>query len=86
MIESGFPGFEVWGWSGVATTAGTPPATIAALESEIRRALADSQIASLYERVGLTVHFLGAQAFGAFWDAEIEKFALAVKHSGATVE
>jgi len=22
MIEAGFPGFEVWGWSGVATTAG----------------------------------------------------------------
>jgi tripartite-type tricarboxylate transporter receptor subunit TctC len=86
MIEAGFPGFEVWGWSGVATTAGTPAATIAALETEIRRALADSQTASRYERAGLTVHFLGAQAFGAFWDAEIEKFALAVTHSGATVE
>jgi len=86
MIESGLPGFEVWGWSGVATTAGTPPAIIAALESEIRRALADPQTAARYERAGLTVHFLGAQAFGAFWDAEIEKFALAVKHSGATVE
>src|SRR2546423_11283599 len=70
MIEAGFPGFEVWGWSGVATTAGTPAATIAALETEIRRALADSQTASRYERAGLTVHFLGAQAFGAFWDAE----------------
>jgi len=86
MIEAGFPGFEVWGWSGVATTAGTPAATIASLETEIRRALADPQTASLYERAGLTVHFLGAQAFGEFWDAEIEKFALAVKHSGATVE
>ena len=53
---------------------------------QIRRALEDPQTAALYERVGLTVHFLGAQAFGAFWDAEIEKFALAVKHSGATVE
>src|SRR2546423_428228 len=86
MIEAGFPGFEVWGWSGVATTAGTPPAIIAALEAAIRRALEDSQTASRYERAGLTVHFLGAQAFGAFWDAEIEKFALAVKHPGATVE
>jgi hypothetical protein len=56
------------------------------LENEIRRALEDPQTAALYERAGLTVHFLGAQAFGAFWDAEIEKFALAVKHSGATVE
>lgn len=86
MIESGFPGFEVSGWSGVATTAGTPPAIIAALESEVRRALADRETAARYERAGLTVHFLGAQAFGDFWDAEIEKFALAVKVSGATME
>ena len=86
MIEAGFPGFEVWGWSGVATTAGTPAAVVHVLENEIRRALEDRQTAALYERAGLTVHFLGAQAFGAFWDAEIEKFALAVKHSGATVE
>jgi tripartite-type tricarboxylate transporter receptor subunit TctC len=86
MIEAGFPGFEVWGWSGVATTAGTPASTLAVLETEIRRALEDRETAARYERAGLTVHFLGAQAFGAFWDAEIEKFALAVKHSGATVE
>ena len=86
MIEAGFPGFEVWGWSGVATTTGTPAAVIHSLENEIRRALEDRQTAALYERVGLTLHFLGARDFGAFWDAEIEKFALAVKHSGATVE
>jgi tripartite-type tricarboxylate transporter receptor subunit TctC len=86
MIETGFPGFEVWGWSGVATTAGTPPPVLAILEKEIGRALEDPETASRYERAGLTVHFLGAQAFGAFWDAEIEKFALAVKYSGATVE
>ena len=44
------------------------------------------ETAARYERAGLTVHFLGAQAFGDFWDAEIERFALAVKVSGATVE
>jgi len=86
MIEAGFPGFEVWGWSGVATTAGTPAAVISILENEVRDALTDRATAERYERAGLTLHFLGAQAFGAFWDAEIEKFALAVKHAGATVE
>jgi tripartite-type tricarboxylate transporter receptor subunit TctC len=86
MIESGFPGFEVLGWSGVATTAGTPPAIIAILETEIRRALENPQTASAYEKVGLPLHFLGAKDFGAFWDAEIDKFAIAVRHSGAKVE
>ena len=86
MIESGFPGFEVSGWSGVATTAGTPAAVIAILETEIRRALENAQTASAYEKAGLPLHFLGAKDFGAFWDAEIEKFAIAVRHSGAKVE
>ena len=86
MIEAGFPGFEVSGWSGVATAAGTPPEVIAKLEAEIRRALEHPQTAATYEKAGLPVHYLGAKDFGAFWDREIEKFAVAVKHSGAAVE
>jgi tripartite-type tricarboxylate transporter receptor subunit TctC len=86
MIESGFPGFEMLGWSGVVTTAGTPAAVIAILETEIRRALEHAQTAAAYEKAGLPLHFLGAKDFGAFWDAEIEKFAIAVRHSGAKVE
>jgi tripartite-type tricarboxylate transporter receptor subunit TctC len=86
MIESGFPGFEISGWSGVVTTGGTPPEIVAKLEAEIRRALGNSQTASAYEKAGLTLNFLGAKEFGAFWDREIEKFAIAVKFSGATAE
>jgi len=31
-------------------------------------------------------HFIGAKKFGAFIDAEIAKFAVAVKYSGAAVD
>ncbi len=86
MIESGYPDFEINGWAGVVTTAGTPPEIIARLEAEIGRALAQPQIAAAYERAGLTVSFMGAAEFGKFWDAEIAKFALAIKHSGAVKE
>jgi tripartite-type tricarboxylate transporter receptor subunit TctC len=86
MIESGFPGFEISGWSGVVTTGGTPPEIVAKLEAEIRRALENPQTAAAYEKAGLTLHFLGAKEFGAFWDKEIEKFAIAVKFSGASAE
>ncbi len=86
VAESGFPGFEVTGWVGISTTAGTPPDTIARLEAEIRKTLADTEVAALLERQGMALRFLGAKDFGAFLDAEIAKFAIAVKYSGAALE
>ena len=86
MIESGYKDFEINGWAGVATTAGTPPAIIARLETEIGRALARAGTAAAYEKAGLTVRFMGAAEFGKFWDAEIAKFALAIRYSGAVKE
>jgi tripartite-type tricarboxylate transporter receptor subunit TctC len=86
MIESGYPDFEINGWTGVVTTAGTPSAIIARLEAEIGKALARAETAAAYEKAGLTVRFMGAAEFGKFWDAEIAKFALAIKHSGAVKE
>jgi tripartite-type tricarboxylate transporter receptor subunit TctC len=86
MIESGYKDFEINGWAGVVTTAGTPGAIIARLEAEIGRALAQPQTAAAYEKAGLTVRFMGAAEFGRFWDAEIAKFALAIRHSGAVKE
>ncbi|HEY6865573.1 MAG TPA: tripartite tricarboxylate transporter substrate binding protein [Burkholderiales bacterium] len=86
MAEAGFPGFEVSAWSGVVAAAATPPEIVARLESVIGRALEDPRAAATFEKAGLPVRFLGAKDFGAFWDREIDKFALAVKHSGAAVE
>jgi tripartite-type tricarboxylate transporter receptor subunit TctC len=86
MIESGYKDFEINGWAGVVTTAGTPPVIIARLEAEIGKALAQPETAAAYEKAGLTVRFMGAAEFGKFWDAEIAKFALAIKHSGAVKE
>jgi tripartite-type tricarboxylate transporter receptor subunit TctC len=86
MIESGYPDFEVNGWSGVVTTAGTPPAIVARLEAEIKKALARPEVVAAYANAGLTVRYMDAAEFGAFWDKEIEKFALAIKYSGAVKE
>jgi tripartite-type tricarboxylate transporter receptor subunit TctC len=77
--------FEINGWSGVVTTAGAGRDHRAA-RSEIRRALLQPQVVAAYENAGLTVRFVGAAEFGKFWDAEIAKFALAIRHSGAVKE
>ncbi len=86
MMESGFPNLEMDGWSGMVTTGKTPREVIGRLETEIGRALTQPQVVSAYANVGLTVRFMNAADFGRFWDDQIARFALAIKHSGAVKE
>jgi len=86
LAESGFPEFEVSGWTGVMTTGGTPQPVIARLETELRRILSDRELIAAFEKPGMTVSFAGASEFGEFLDAEIRRWAVAVKHSGAQAD
>jgi tripartite-type tricarboxylate transporter receptor subunit TctC len=86
LIESGFPDFEVSGWTGVMTTGGTPQAVIARLEAELRRILSDRELIAAFEKPGMTASFAGASDFARFLDEEIKRWAVAVKHSGAQAD
>ena len=86
LIESGFPGFEVNGWTGLATTGGTPADVVARLEAETRRALESPDAGALLEKAGVTVRFMGAREFTAFFGSEMDRFALAIRQSGARIE
>ena len=86
LVESGFPEFEVSGWTGVMTTGGTPAAVIARLEAELRRILSERELIAAFEKPGMTVSFAGAREFARFLDEEIARWAIAVKHSGAQAD
>jgi tripartite-type tricarboxylate transporter receptor subunit TctC len=86
LVESGFPEFEVSGWTGVMTTGGTPPAVIARLEAELRRILSDRELIAAFEKPGMTASFAGAREFARFFDEEIKRWSVAVKHSGAQAD
>ena len=86
MIESGFPEFEVSGWTGLTTTGGSPAAAIERLEGELKKILAQPEVIEAFEKPGMAVRFAGARDFAAFLDAEIARWAAAVKHSGATAD
>src|SRR4051812_1299612 len=81
FIESGFPGFEVNGWTGLATTGGTPPEIVGRLEAETRRALASPEAGALLDKAGVSVRFMGAREFSAFFGSEMDRFALAIRQS-----
>jgi tripartite-type tricarboxylate transporter receptor subunit TctC len=56
------------------------------LESELRRILAMPDVLAAFDKFGMNVRFAPAREFAAFFDAEIARWALAVKHSGAQAD
>ena len=86
MIDSGFKDFDVSGWTGILTTGGTPQPVIDRLESELRRILAMPDVLAAFDKLGMNVRFAPAREFGAFLDAEIARWGVAVRYSGARAD
>lgn len=86
LVESGFPDFETAGWTGIMTTGGTPAPVVARLETDLRKIVSDPGVVAAFEKPGMSVRFAGAREFARFLDAEIERWALAVRYSGAQAD
>jgi tripartite-type tricarboxylate transporter receptor subunit TctC len=67
MVESGYPTFNMPGWGGFITPAGTPPAIIAKLNTEIRRGVERPQ-----SRARLIAAGMGPPP--AYGPADVRKF------------
>jgi len=86
IAESGLAGFEVSAWDGVLAPAGTPAAIVEKLNAAIRRALEDPQVRqALLARGALPVPGT-PEEFARHIASETEKWARAVRQSGATLD
>jgi tripartite-type tricarboxylate transporter receptor subunit TctC len=70
MQEQGMADFEVSAWYGVAAPAGLPAAVSERLQTALRQAVADAEVAAAMARVGADVGFLDASATERFWAAD----------------
>jgi tripartite-type tricarboxylate transporter receptor subunit TctC len=86
MQEAGIPGYESVSWGGIMAPAGTPPAIIARLHSEIARILKLPDIQERMEALGSTIVGSGPAEFSAFLQAEIRKWDSVAKKAGIRVE
>ena len=84
IAEAGVPGYDVTGWYGMATTAGTPQGVIERLNVTMNRLL--PELRERYANVGTEVSGGTAAEFGEFLKSEREKWARVVKISGAKVD
>ena len=86
MAESGLPGFEASSWFGVLAPAGTPPAVVTRINTEINKWLQSPEAREQLLGQGAEAAGGSPQQFVAHIRAETEKWAKVVKASGAKAD
>jgi tripartite-type tricarboxylate transporter receptor subunit TctC len=84
--EQGFSGFDDLTWTAFFAPAGMPQDLVNRLNSELNRALLSPDVRDRLATVGLEWKSNTSGEFAAFLRSEIEKWAKAVKESGAKAE
>jgi tripartite-type tricarboxylate transporter receptor subunit TctC len=86
VAEAGLPGYEVYGAFGVLAPAGTPKPVIARLNAEIVAALGTAEMRETLAAQGAERIGDSPEEFASSLKAEVEKWAVVVKASGARVD
>ncbi|VTU45720.1 MULTISPECIES: Bug family tripartite tricarboxylate transporter substrate binding protein [unclassified Variovorax] len=86
FAESGYPDTVVTQWYGLMAPAGTPPAIVQKLNSEVRKALDTPDISDKLKAVGTEPAGDTPQEFAAFLAAQIKLWAGVAKSVGARLE
>jgi len=87
MEEAGFPGFDSGSWQGVFVPTGTPKDVVDRLFAVLHQAMKAPEVIERLSKGGVdVVTSTSSAAFGEFVAQEIQRWAKAVKESGATVD
>jgi tripartite-type tricarboxylate transporter receptor subunit TctC len=86
MKEAGVPNFEVVGFYGILAPAGTPKDVVAKLADAFKQTLETPDVRTKMITQGADPAFLGPDAFTTYLQAEMPRWAEAVKRSGARVD
>ncbi len=79
VAEGGLPGYEMIGWYGIVAPAGTPPAIVAKLQTDIAAVLLAPETRERLAAEGGEAVGSKPEEFGAFIKSEIAKFGKVVK-------
>ena len=86
IAESGLPGFEASAWDGIFVPAGTPAPIIARLNAAVRETVEDPQVAEALRARGAQPMPNSPEAFARYIAESSEKWARAVRASGAKID
>jgi tripartite-type tricarboxylate transporter receptor subunit TctC len=85
-LASVIPGYEVSVWTALGAPKATPASTIAALNKAVNACLAEPAVANRIRELGAQPMIMSPRELDAFVVADTEKWAKAVKFSGAKVD
>jgi tripartite-type tricarboxylate transporter receptor subunit TctC len=84
--EQGFSGFDDLTWTAFFAPAGVPADLVQRINSEVNRALSSPDVRERLQQLGLDWRANTSGEFAAFLRVEVEKWAKAVKDSGARAD
>jgi tripartite-type tricarboxylate transporter receptor subunit TctC len=86
IAEAGLRGYEATNWWGVVAPAGTPPAIVEKLRSEIAAVQNSPQTKEQFAAQGADIVQMTSAEFGSFMEKEMNKWERVVKESGMKAE
>ncbi|MBJ7475817.1 MAG: tripartite tricarboxylate transporter substrate binding protein [Polynucleobacter sp.] len=81
MIESGFPGYEVNAWFGIATPKGTPDVVTQKLQNSIEKIISRKEMVESLSRLGATAMFMNTESANKFMTADTNRWRKVVDYA-----
>ncbi|MEO8279412.1 MAG: tripartite tricarboxylate transporter substrate binding protein [Ideonella sp.] len=86
LVEAGYPDLEVAVWLGIFVSAKTPPATVAALNAALQKALSSAEVREQFAKWGGVAVGGTPESFHAFVSAEKDRWAKVIRASDIKVD
>jgi tripartite-type tricarboxylate transporter receptor subunit TctC len=86
FAELGYPTLAISPWFGIFATGGTPPAVVQKINADINKILQEPDTIDKFAAQGAEVHATTPQELQTMLHNDIQKWAVVVKQSGATVD
>src|SRR6478672_11921083 len=86
LSEAGVPGYEATIWIGLMAPTGTPQPIVTRLNAETNKILTRADVRQAWEKQGATAMAMSPDEFGAYIQAEIDKWAKVIKANGIKPE
>jgi tripartite-type tricarboxylate transporter receptor subunit TctC len=86
VAETVAPGFDVRPWYGIAAPAGTPPAIVQRLNTEINAIVETPAVKARLEQEGAEATPMTSAAFGSFIKSEVQRWGDLIRAAGVTAQ